>query len=384
MSDFQTIKTVLSGAAGRRRSQEAWSGAWKGLGVGAILWFVAVLGYKLAPLPSSILVGAAALAGLCTVGGFLRGWWQRPSLQQTARTIDQRQQLQERISTALELGESGGNEGWRALIVADAARFAAKLDPRKIFPYHLPRASRWTLLVLTLAAGLGFVPEYRTQSFLDKKQDALAVKDVGQRVVEVTRRELEHPRAPLDPTQKALESVEELGLRLDKNPLGRNDALKALANAADQLKLQMKELGQKNPAFDALKRSAHDSTPGSQDGASTQKQVDAMAKSLDKPGQNSAALDKLANDLQKLEKAMAGLPTDSSAASAAARQSMAQNMSDLARQARDLGQPLPNIEEAIAALQANQTENFQRDMSAATTDLHQLQQMARSLQQMQQ
>jgi hypothetical protein len=384
MSDLQTIQAVLARTAQRRRWQQAWNGLWQGLGMGAIVWLVALLTYKLAPVPSSILIGAAGVAALCMAGGFLRGWFRRPTLQQTARALDQRQQLQERISTALELGSTGGNETWRTLLVADAARHAVQLEPRRIFPYRLPKASHWSLLVLALAAGLGFMPEYRSQAYLDKKQDAQAVKEVGQRIVQITRHELDTHHGPLDPTQKTLESVEDLGLHLDKNPVGRNDAMKALASAADQLKLQMKELAQKNPAFDALKRSAHESSSASQADASSQKQTDAMSKSLEKSGENSAAMDKLANDLQKLEKAMAGLPTDSSPASAAARQSAAQNLADLARQAQQLGQPLPNLEAAIAELQANHTENFQRDMDAATTDLKQLQQLSQTMQQLQQ
>jgi hypothetical protein len=384
MSDFQTIQGVLTRTARRRRLQQAWNGLWQGFAAGAVIWLVALVTYKVAPIPSSILIGAVGLAALCVAGGFLRGWYRRPTLQQTARALDQRQQLQERLSTALELGANGGNETWRTLLVADAARFAAKIDPRRIFPYQVPNAGRWTLLVLAMAAGLGFVPEYRSKAFLEKKQDAQAVKEVGQKIVEITRRELENRHGPLDPTQKTLESVEDLGLHLDKNPLGRNDALKALASAADQVKAQMKELAQKNPAFDALKRSAHESSSRSQEGASNQKQTDAISKSLEKAGENSAALEKVASDLQKLQKAMADLPTDSSAASAAARQSAAQNLSDLAQQARQLGQPLPDLETAIADLQANHTENFQRDMDAATVDLNQLQQTAQTLQQLQQ
>ena len=86
-------------------------------------------------------------------GGFLRGWFQKSNLLQTARCVDDRQRLQERMSTALELARTGGNENWRTLLVADAARFAAKIDPRESFSLSsAPHHPHWALLVLVLGA----------------------------------------------------------------------------------------------------------------------------------------------------------------------------------------------------------------------------------------
>lgn len=385
MSDLESIQLVLDRAARRRRSQRAWNGLWQGLLVGALIWLAALGTYKLAPIPSSILIGAAGLALLCVAAGFLRGWFHKSSLLQTARCLDDRQRLQERMSTALELARAGGDEGWRALLVADAARFAAKLDPRKVFPYRLPRSTRWALLALALGASLGLMPEYRSKEYMARKQDAAAIKDAGKRIVQVTHRSLEQRPPVLEATHKAIETTEELGLRMDKNPLTRNDALKDLANVAEKLKSQLKELGQKNPAYKELEREARE-TPASKNGGSLadQKQLDALQKSLEKSGQNPAALDKLADDLKNLQKAMAGLPKDQSAASEAARQKLAQDLTDLAKQAAALGQPLPNLDNAIAALKANKTDDFQHDMDAATKDVEKLQQLAKTLQHLQQ
>jgi len=383
MSDLEAIQNVLDSAARRRRWHHAWNGFWKGLFVGAIIWLAALAAFKLAPIPSSILPGAAGLAGLCAAAGFFQGWLQKASLLQTARCLDERQQLQERMSTALEMARSGGNESWRALLVADAARFAAKLDPRKIFPYRLPRITRWALLALALGAGLGLVPEYRSKEYLAKKQDAAAVKDAGQRMVQVIHRTLDQRPPILEATHKAIASAEELGLRLDKNPLTRSDALKDLANVAEKLKSQLKEMD--NPAFKALEREARETPSGKNSGTlAEQKQLDALQKALEKSGHNSDALDKLADDLKSLQKATAGLPKDSSPAGSAARQKMANDLADLAQQAAALGESLPNLEEAVAALKANKTDDFQHDMEAATTDIEKLHQTAKTLQQLRQ
>jgi hypothetical protein len=63
---------------------------------------------------------------------------------------------------------------------------------------------------------------------------------------------------------------------------------------------------------------------------------------------------------------------------------MAQSLSDMAEQARELGQSLPNLDDAIAALKNSQNETFQKDMDLATTDLEKTQALSKELQKMQQ
>ncbi len=153
---------------------------------------------------------------------------------------------------------------------------------------------------------------------------------------------------------------------------------------AEKLKAQLQDLGKKNPALKAMERAAREQASNPANSAAAQKQLDDRQKSPGKAGQDPAALDKVAEQMQKLEKAAAGIPRDNSPEAAAERQKMAQSLSDLADKARALGQPLPNLDDAIAALQANQTENFQKDMDLATTDLEKAQQMSKELQRMQQ
>ncbi len=106
------------------------------------------------------------------------------------------------------------------------------------------------MAALAVAAGLGFVPEYRSKDYLAKKQDAQAIKETGRKIVEITQHTLDHHPPALEPTRQALENVEQLGLRLDKANLTRNDALKdTAANMADKLKAQLQDLAKKNPEF---------------------------------------------------------------------------------------------------------------------------------------
>jgi polyhydroxyalkanoate synthesis regulator phasin len=384
MSDLEAIESVLVRAVRRRRWERAWNGFWLGLFIGALLWLAALIAYKLLPISPDVPNIAAGVGGLCVLLGFVRGWLRKCTLNQTARCLDDRQQLKERLSTALETSASGVTEGWRGLLVSDAARFAANLDPRKVFPFHLPRATRYAVVALAVGTGLGFVPEYRTRTHVEKQNEAYALKEVGRRLVEISHETLEHRPPALEPARNAIENTEQLGMRLDKGLLTRNDALKDLANAADKLKQQLQELGQKNPAIKALEHAARDPDKGSTGNAGDQKQMDNLQKALGKAADNPEALDKLVQQMQKLQKAAANLPKDNSPASAAERQKLAQSMNDLAQEARDLGQQSPNLEEAISALQNSQNATFQKDMDLATTDLEKAQEMSKTLQKMQQ
>src|SRR4029453_1980618 len=106
---------------------------------------------------------------------------------------------------------SSRETAWRQLVITDAATRAKALNPRDLIPFHLPRATRWALVVLGLGAGLGFVPEYPSRNFLQRQSDEQRIKEVGQRLTELTKRNLEKRPPALEQTQKSLEAVEDLG-----------------------------------------------------------------------------------------------------------------------------------------------------------------------------
>ncbi len=383
MSDLKIIQTTVASAAKRRRWLRGWRGFWQGLLIGASLWLLALGCYKVFPIPFEIVLGTGVVGMLLLIAGFLHGWLRPMSLMETARWIDEQQKLQERLSTALEMADSPrGN--WKDLLISDAAKHAGELNFRTLLPAHLPKASRWALLVLALGAGLGFIPEYRSKTFVQKQNETAVIKEAGKQISQLTRRELVQRPPALEKTKESLESIEELGNQLSKTPLTRSDALKELASAADKLKSEMKELG-KNPALKPLERAAREpSRPGGNVPGELQKQIDSLQKSLANKGNDPEALDKLKNDLQKAQQAAAGMAGNNSPEANAAKQQLAQSLTSLAQQAQEMGIPLENLDAAIAALQANQSDLLMKDLNAALNDLEKLQQMAKTLQQLQQ
>ena len=314
MSELQAIELTLQNTARRQRWQQAWRGFWRGLFVGALVWLVALLVFKLAPISMIVLpaAGVAALASMFV--GFVVGWWRQPTLMQTARWVDAKQGLQERLSTAVEVAKSNIAENWKELIVTDAAKVVPQINPKKLLPYHLPRPAVWSVLILALAAGLGFVPEYRSPKFVQKQRDAEIIKDTGQRLADLTRRSLESRPPALEQTQKSLENVAELGDHLAKAQVTRAEALKDLSSVTEKLKEQVRELG-RNPVFQSMEKAARSvERGGTPSSAELQKQIDSLQKSLGDQAKDPNALDKMKRDIQQAKEAAASLPDKDSPA----------------------------------------------------------------------
>lgn len=381
MSELQIIRASLEGAARRRRWERALRGLWFGLLAGAVLWLVALAVFKLAPVPASILLWAGLAGVACPLAGFFIRGWRKPAIAETARWVDVKQNLKERMSTALEFSSDDHAGTWRELVMHDAVSHAQEIDARKLVPFRLPKATRWALLILALAAGLGFVPEYRSKAHLQKQADAKNIQQVGKQIADLTRREIKQRPPALETTKKSLEAVTELGDQLKKATLTRSDALKDLAKVSDKLKEQLNDLS-KDPGLKKMEQAARSPTGNpSQTAAGTQKQMESLQKQMGSG--NPEAMDKLQKDLEKLQEAAKALADKTGEGADAEKQKLSAMLSALSKEAADAGVQLPQLDEAIAALAANQTDRFMKDLDAALNDLEKLRDMARKLEQMQ-
>jgi len=384
MSEIQIIETTLKRTAWRWRGHRAWRGLWRGFFVGAALWLLALAAYKLLPLPEGVLAGAAVVAGALVVTGFLFGLLRPLTLPQTARWVDAQGRFKERLSTALEVARTEETGGWRKLVLADAARHAQAFDPRKSLPFRLPLVTRWTLLLLFLSAGLGFVPEYRSQQHTQKKKEAEIIREVGRELTELTKRQLAVRPPALETTQKALEQVQELGQQLAKAQLTRAQALRELASVSEKMKEQARELG-RNPALRRMDRAAR--TPGGQSAsaqADLQKQLENLQKELGQQAGNPQAIDKMKQSLQSLQQAGAAMrQSNDPAATEAAREKLSQALANLSKQAEELGLSLPNLDDAIKALEGGQIDKFLKDLDLASLDLDKMAKMAKAMKDLQ-
>jgi hypothetical protein len=150
MSDIQIIESALKRAAARRRLQRALNGFAVGLLAGGAVLFLAIASYKLFPIERVVVPVAAIAAAVLAVIGFVLGGWRQGSLIETAQWVDERRQLKERLSTALEMTQTPGTSDWKRLLLTDAAKHAQSLDPRQLLVFRLPRVAKWALLIASV------------------------------------------------------------------------------------------------------------------------------------------------------------------------------------------------------------------------------------------
>ena len=268
--------------------------------------------------------------------------------------------------------------------MTDAATHVKGLDTRKLVQFRLPKITRWALLVLAVAAGLGFVPEYRSKAYVQKQADKKVIEDVGRQLVELTKRSLANRPPAMETTQKAMDAVNELGEKFTQKALTRTEALKDLANVTERLKDEMKDVA-KDPAMKRMQQAARshggENLP---DAARLQKQIDDAQKQMGNPKGTPDDMDKLSKDLNKLQDAAKAAADKNGAMSAEDKQKLSKSMEALAKQAQEMGLQMPNMDEAMQALAANKTDMFLKDLDQATQDMEKTRDMAKSLQEMQQ
>jgi hypothetical protein len=384
MSELEIIESTLHRAARRRRLQRGLNGLALGLFAGAIALLVTMAVHKLLPIQAQIVTIVAITSAGMALAGFVVGSYRKSSQMETARWVDERKQFKERLSTALEVSASETASEWKELLLADAARHAQSLDPRQLCSVRMPGVTKWALLVLVVAVGLGLVPAYRTKAYVKKQQEATNIREVGKNLAELTRRDLVQKPPALVPTEKAMEQVAELGDKLGKQTLTKAEALKDLANVTKALTEQEQQL-ERNPAIQHLERAARE--PGNNASASAdslQKQMDALQKALGNATAKADKLDQLSKDLQKLQQQAANLGSKDSAAAQAAREQLAQSLANLAKEAQEAGAFLEGLEEAIKALQSSDIDQFVKDLDLASKDLEKLREMAKAMQALQQ
>jgi hypothetical protein len=389
MNPTGSMDKALRATAVRRRFLRGWEGFWRGVVAGGIVFAVGVAVMKLFPLPKVLWWWTAGAASAAVAAGFVHGFWRSISRAEAARWLDAKKGLSERLATAVEVGSapvarSSSEETWRQLVMRDAELAAGSLDPRKLAPLTVPRTARAAALTTAVAAGLCFVPAYRSPAMKQKEADKVAMKDIGKNLEDLVKKELQRRPPALETSKKALEEVKEIGQKLQQAKLTRDEALKDLAKVNDHLQQQAEELA-KNPALQKLAEAAR--TP---DGASNpdmealQKKIESMQQQLGKAVEHPDVLDKLQAKMDKLkaaaQAAMAGPP----GAAQQAQSQLSQMASQLAKEAEAAGIPLPSLDEAVAALQNAQVEQFLRDLNVADLDLKKLAETAKMLSKLQQ
>lgn len=383
MSELQFIKTTLEQTARRRRLARALRGFWMGLLACSALWLLVLAVCKLAPISVGWLPWTGMVALVCALAGFILGGWRKSSLTETARWVDLRQNLKERLSTALEVSSQVGDSRWVELLVADAAGSVREMDLRRLVCFTLPVTAHWACLLLLVSVGLGFLPEYRSPKVLQQQADAKHIQETGRQLAELTRHELQQRPLALEVTRRSLEAIVELGDELAKETFTRSEALRDLVSAAEQLKEQLRELS-RNPGLKKLEQTTRASGEReTQSAAEVQQEIAALQKKLGDQAGQPEVLEKLQQNLRKLQQTAKAMKEQSPAGSEAAQEQLSASLAALLQEAQQAGVSLPQLEEALHALAASQTDRALNELEAAIEDLEKLGELARQFEQLQ-
>ena len=379
MSDRETIQSVLEKAARRRRWAKAWNGLFRGLFLASALWLAVVAAFKLFPIPFAALGIAGMVAALLTLGGFVFGGRKKDSALETAQWVDRKLGSKERLSAAIEFSSSSS---WSEVLIRDGARCVEAVQPKRILPYHLPIVARWTVLLLFVGATLGFVPEYRSQRYLNAQREKASIRSAGRGLESFSKRVIRQGLPKRKPTEEAMLSVKELGEKLQTTRLTRADALDKIASVTEKLKAETKELDE-NPAFKRLRQASRAPSNASGQVAELQKKIQALRQKMEGNSGNPDALQEMKNQLKQLQKAAVGLNSNQGGITSEMRRQTAESMANLSQIAREQGISLPDLEEAIAAWQSGKIDQFLKALDSAQTDLDKMLEMAKALQKMQ-
>ena len=376
MSDLQKIEKVLERTASRRRWARAWDGLMRGLFIASLVWLVVALAFKVLPIPFGMHAVAGLAALLLVVVGFLLGGWRRETSLETARWLDRRKGFKERVSAAVEFGASGA---WGRILHREGARCVEGLRPGQLDPYRLPGIARWIVLVLLAGASLGFVPEYRSDSWRQARKQQQVHEDVGERLEDMSQRALERRSTMLSPTEAALVKVEELGRDLGKVRLSREDALERISSVRERTETSVRKM-KDSDSMRRMQQAARESGGRTGDAQDLGRKMAELRQRMGDDSPDRTALEEMRERLDALQQAAANMNGSKGDLSREAKAGMMENLQNLQQMMSENGMDLGNLEEAIEGFRQGEFDRFIEDLDAASIDLDKMLEMARAMQ----
>ena len=379
MKEKQIIATKLNTVASRKKLQLSWKYMWFGLSICVGLWLLSLLSYTLFPIPLVTFLWVSILSLILPLAGLIVGFSKKFPLQDIARWIDQEKGLKERVSTAVELTEADPiTPSWKELIIRDAASAIEKIETKSLLPLRLPKSCNWILLLLIACFVLGFVPERRSKFYLDQQNDLAIIDDVGANLENLTRWQVKENKPYFDPTETALDSVQDLGAEFQKRQITREDALVKISDMAEQLRSEIKKFGSKKHA--TLPSSEPPSKLPIEALADMQNSLSELEKNFDAAKDaSSKKIDDLKSKLDAIKQTASELPDPNSTEGEQTRLDMARSLSNLSQMAQNLGLELPELAKALEDLNSSDIEQFIKNMEIASQNLSQMADLSQAI-----
>ena len=173
--DAQRIKNCLTDIRGRMYRQTLLQTTVRTFFSGLMLIAVLFLLNRVVPLPmqissiSWIIMSVAIGVGICI------SFRHRKDLLRVARTVDEKMELRERLSTAFELIQTAPQSEFAQRQIQDTAEVVEALEIAKVSPYRVPKLMRlFPIPLLLIGFSFAIPPFYEVpQPLTDLQQQAL-------------------------------------------------------------------------------------------------------------------------------------------------------------------------------------------------------------------
>lgn len=213
------------------------------------------------PAVSPWAAAAAAVAAALVAAGIIS--FTRSDLAAAARTLDAALHLDERASTAVELGlATRALTPLGARVIADASAHLRAVDLRQAIPLRLPRTASWVPALVALLAlwpilvgGLALpgTPAHRAQQVI--RREGFRLEQFAQTLQSRARVD----RLPL--TRRTAPQLRDLGVRLQQERVDRANAVARITELSRQLESVRRQVDQR---LDEIGRPQSSPTPPSE------------------------------------------------------------------------------------------------------------------------
>ena len=346
------------------------------------MWLTILAIYKLTPVAMSVVFWVGVCGLVLPIAGLFYGFAKHFDARDTARWLDQKTGLKERLSTAVELAEAKpeGSE-WSGLVIRDAAQAAHEIMPKKLLPLQLPSVCNRILLVLVACFALGFVPEHRSKSYLEQQRDSAVIEDVGINLENLTKLQVKDNPPKFEQTAELIDFVKDMGREFQRGNLLRDEAMAELTSLAERLRDETKKLGQAQ-TINKMKQAAQTPTTAvASTQAALQKQIAELEESLgDMKDATPNQLDEINSKLDAIKEAAKDLPNTNSPELKYALQALAQSMAELTNMAQQMGMEMQNLNKAIDALKSSDIEQFLKNLEFSARELETMAELREALQ----
>jgi len=183
---------------------------------------------------------AAGVGGAVAVG-WICGYLRRVTAFQTARAVEEKLALRERLSSAVALG--GAADPMIEALVADAEKRLERRQPSHVFPRHFSREAKvFCVAALALVAAL-VVPELTFLQSPQRRAERAALREQGKRLVALARQIEKHPQASKQEIAAALaRNMERLGRDMQTGRVDKRQALRRLDKLTRSVKQAQDQL----------------------------------------------------------------------------------------------------------------------------------------------